>query len=67
MTDAPGNIDDTVYVGHRTCNGKRYTNTWISHADLTAGGMLDATLADQPAQRTVADVELLYSASQGHP
>jgi predicted alpha-1,2-mannosidase len=65
--DAPGNTDTTVYVQSRTLNGKPYTNTWISHADLTAGATLATVMSDKPSERTVTDAELPYSASKGKP
>ena len=65
--DAPGNTDDTVYVARRTWNGQPYTKTFLTHADLTAGGTLATTMSDHPTERTVADAELPYSASTGKP
>ena len=65
--DAAGNTDSTVYVKSRTLDGKPYTKTWISHADLMAGGTLATVMSDTPDERAVADAELPYSASKGKP
>ena len=63
VIDVAGNTDDTVYVAARTLNGRPHPNTWISHADVAAGGTLAVTVADRPHERDVPAAELPYSAS----
>ena len=42
-------VDDShVYIKSATWNGKRYTKTWISYADIMAGGVLKFTMSDTP-------------------
>ncbi|MDB5327835.1 MAG: alpha 2-mannosidase [Phycisphaerales bacterium] len=67
VIDAVGNTDSTVYVKSRTLNGKPYTNTWISHEDLMAGGTIATIMSDKANERTVTEAELPYSASKGKP
>ncbi len=42
-------VDDThLYIKSVTLNGKRYTRSWISHADIMAGGTLKFVMSDTP-------------------
>ena len=42
-------VDDShVYIKSATLNGKRYTKTWISYADIMVGGVLKFTMSDTP-------------------
>ena len=59
---AKGNGEKNVYVKARTLNGKRWTKTWISHAELVDGATIVDTMSDQPAVRAVRPDELPYSA-----
>ncbi|MBE2990425.1 GH92 family glycosyl hydrolase [Sphingomonas sp. CFBP 13603] len=48
VIDAPGNRADTPYVVAVHWNGKPWTKSWISHADLAAGGTLRFTMSATP-------------------
>jgi predicted alpha-1,2-mannosidase len=42
-------VDDThMYIRNVTWNGRRYTKTWLSYADIMAGGVLKFTMSDKP-------------------
>ncbi|RYG48060.1 glycoside hydrolase family 92 protein [bacterium] len=58
---AKGNSEKNVYVRSRTVNGKPWTSTWISHADLVGGAKIVNAMADRPAVRSVKPEELPYS------
>ena len=60
--EAKGNGEKNVYVRSRTVNGKPWTKTWVSHADLIAGAKIVHTMSDRPAVRAVKPDELPYSA-----
>ena len=45
---ADGVDDDHVYIKSATLNGHRYTKTWISYADIMAGGVLKFTMSATP-------------------
>ncbi|RYG70675.1 glycoside hydrolase family 92 protein, partial [bacterium] len=59
---AKGNSEKNVYVRSRTVNGKPWTKTWISHADLVGGATISNSMSDQPNVRAVKAEELPYSA-----
>ncbi len=59
---AKGNTEKNVYVKSRTVNGKPWTKTWLSHAELVGGAKIVNTMSNQPAMRTVKPEELPYSA-----
>jgi len=48
VVEAPGNRADTPYVAAVQWNGKPWTKSWISHADLAAGGTLRFTMSATP-------------------
>jgi putative alpha-1,2-mannosidase len=48
VVDAPGNRADTPYVAAVQWNGKPWTKSWISHADLAAGGTLRFMMSATP-------------------
>ena len=59
---AKNNSEKNVYVGSRTVNGKPWTKTWISHADLVGGANIVDAMSARPAVRQVKPDELPYSA-----
>ena len=59
---ARNNSPRNVYVGARTVNGKAWTKTWISHADLMGGAKIVDSMSSQPNVRAVKPQELPYSA-----
>ena len=59
---AKNNGEKNVYVKSRTLNGKPWTKTWISHADLVNGATIVDTMSDRPNVRAVKAGELPYSA-----
>jgi predicted alpha-1,2-mannosidase len=60
--EATGNSEKNVYVRSRTVNGKPWTKTWISHAELVGGAKIVDAMSDRPAVRKVKAEELPYSA-----
>lgn len=48
IIDAPGNRPDTPYVAAVAWNGRPWTRSWISHAELARGGTLHFTMAATP-------------------
>lgn len=42
------NGPDRPYIRSVTWNGRPWTRSWISHAELTAGGTLEFEMSDQP-------------------
>ena len=56
------NSEKNVYVRSRTVNGKAWTKTWISHADLINGATIVTEMSDHPNVRAVTAAELPYSA-----
>lgn len=60
--DAKGNAEKNVYVRTRWVNGKPWTKTWISHAELVGGAKIVAAMSDWPAVRQAKSAELPYSA-----
>lgn len=57
-----GNSEKNVYVKSRIVNGKPWSNTWISHADLVAGAKIVTEMSATPSVRKVLPPELPYSA-----
>jgi predicted alpha-1,2-mannosidase len=57
-----GNSEKNVYVKSRKVNGKPWTKTWISHADLVNGAKIVDEMSSQPAVRAVTAEDLPYSA-----
>ena len=60
--EAKNNSEKNVYVGSRTVNGKPWTKTWISHAELEDGAKIVNSMSSQPNVRQVKPQELPYSA-----
>lgn len=48
VVEAPGNGPDTPYVAGIDWNGRPWTKSWISHADLSRGGTLRFAMAREP-------------------
>ncbi len=48
VIEAPGNRADTPYVAAVTWNGRPWTKSWISHAELVKGGTLRFTMSATP-------------------
>lgn len=48
VVEAPGNGPDTPYITAIDWNGRPWTKSWISHADLSRGGTLRFTMAREP-------------------
>ena len=38
------------YIRAAKLNGKRYSRAWITHEDMTSGGLLELTMSDEPNQ-----------------
>ena len=62
VLETKGNSEKNVYVKSRMVNGKPWTKTWISHADLMAGAKIVDLMADRPTVRNLNAEELPYSA-----
>jgi predicted alpha-1,2-mannosidase len=61
-TTAINNSPENVYVQSRTLDGQPDANTWISQSQITSGGTLIDQMSDKPAERTVTEAQLPYSA-----
>lgn len=48
VIEAPGNRADTPYIAAVTWNGRPWTRSWISHAELAKGGTLRFTMSATP-------------------
>ncbi len=59
---AKDNSEKNVFVRSRTVNGKTWTKTWISHAELVGGAKIVDAMSNRPAVREVKAEELPYSA-----
>ncbi|MES2460372.1 MAG: GH92 family glycosyl hydrolase [Armatimonadota bacterium] len=59
--EAKNNSEKNVYVRSRTVNGKAWTKTWISHAELM-GAKIVSEMTDRPAVRKMTAEDLPYSA-----
>jgi len=63
---AEGASDTNRYVKSVTLNGKLYTKTYLTHADLTAGGTLEFVMSSKPNKRRgTAPADKPYSLTQG--
>lgn len=51
VVDAPNNSAKNVYIKSATLNGKNYTKTYITHADLLKGGTLKLVMSDVPNEK----------------
>ncbi|MDB5002744.1 MAG: alpha-mannosidase [Mucilaginibacter sp.] len=51
IIDAPANDKDHVYIQSATLNGSTYTKNFITHADLTNGGVLKLEMSDKPNEQ----------------
>ena len=49
IIEAKNNNDKNVYISHATLNGKEYTHNWITHTDITNGGVLHFEMSNKPA------------------
>ena len=49
IIEAKGNSKSKVYIQSATLNGKSYTHNWLTHQDITNGGILQFEMGDQPA------------------
>jgi predicted alpha-1,2-mannosidase len=51
IIDAPANDKDHVYIQSATLNGSTYTKNFITHGDLTNGGVLKLEMSDKPNEQ----------------
>jgi predicted alpha-1,2-mannosidase len=51
VVDAPGNSASNVYIQSASFNGRPLNRTWLSHEELTAGGVLRFEMGPQPNPR----------------
>jgi predicted alpha-1,2-mannosidase len=51
IIDAPANDKDHLYIQSATLNGSTYTKNFITHADLTKGGVLKLEMSDKPNEQ----------------
>jgi putative alpha-1,2-mannosidase len=61
LNNSPAN----KYVQSARLNGKRYDKSYITHADIEAGGVLELTMGDKPGKTwgtSAADVPASMSA-----
>jgi predicted alpha-1,2-mannosidase len=64
VINAPNNSADNKYIKALTVNGKPYDLNYLTHADLTKGGVLNFTMSAQPnKQRGTKDSSFPYSLS----
>ncbi|AEV97728.1 alpha-1,2-mannosidase [Niastella koreensis GR20-10] len=49
IIEAKNNNGKNVYISHATLNGKEYTHNWITHTDITNGGVLHFDMSNKPA------------------
>ncbi len=49
VIEAVENNKKNVYIRRATLNGKAYTHNWISHSDITGGGVLRFEMSASPA------------------
>ncbi|WP_420152061.1 GH92 family glycosyl hydrolase [Siphonobacter sp.] len=45
---ARGNSSKNIYIQNATLNGKTFTKTFLTHAQILAGGTLELTMGEQP-------------------
>ncbi len=58
------NSTDNKYIKALTVNGKPYDLNYLTHAELTKGGVLNFTMSNQPnKQRGIKDSSFPYSLS----
>ena len=63
---APGVSDTNRYVKSVRLNGKPYTKTYITHADLVKGGTLEFQMSDKPNKKRGKDkADKPYSLTDG--
>lgn len=48
IIEAKGNRSNRPYIHRAKLNGKLYTKTYLTHADLMAGGKLELLMSDKP-------------------
>jgi predicted alpha-1,2-mannosidase len=64
---APQVSDRNRYIQSMTLNGKPYDRSWLAHADLADGAVLDFRMGDAPSKWGSADGDArLPSLTQGH-
>lgn len=51
VIEAPANDKNNVYIQSATLNGKAYTKNFITHADLTNGGILKLEMSNKPNEQ----------------
>ena len=65
VIEANNNDSSHVYIQSATLNGKPYTHNYITHGDITGGGLLHFEMGSQPAlQRGIADDDKPFSLSR---
>ncbi len=63
--EANGNSKENVYIQSATLNGKPYTHNYITHDDLTNGGVFHLEMGKKPAlNRGISDEDKPFSLSK---
>jgi len=62
VIDAPANDKDHVYIQSATLNGSTFNKNFLTHTELTNGGVLKLEMSDKPnKQRGIADSDKPFS------
>jgi len=62
VIEAPANSAQNVYIQSAVLNGKNYTKTFITHADLNKGGTLKLVMSATPnKQKGITDADKPFS------
>ena len=65
VINAPNNNTENVYIQSATLNNKEFTRSFIKHAEITAGGVLDFKMNNKPNEkRGTLETDLPYSVSR---
>jgi predicted alpha-1,2-mannosidase len=65
VINAPANNTKNVYIQSATLNGADFTKSFIKHTEITAGGVLNFNMTDQPnVKRGIKETDLPYSFSR---
>jgi predicted alpha-1,2-mannosidase len=54
---AVNNSEKNIYIQQATLNGKRYNKSFITHADLLNGGVLQLTMGNKPGKKWGTKIE----------
>jgi len=52
--EAIGNSDENIYIQSATLNGEPYDKSYLLHADIMAGGVLELVMGDRPSSWATA-------------